>query len=52
MSWKPYGYARVPVASAAHANNLETQRRLLADCGRSCMVWAAGPHGTGAGCVV
>ena len=27
-----YGYARVSVASDADANNLETQRRVLADC--------------------
>ena len=32
MSWKPYGYARVSVASDADANNLENQRRALADC--------------------
>ena len=27
-----FGYARVSVASDADANNLETQRRVLADC--------------------
>ena len=32
MSWKPYGYARVPVASDADAKNLETQHPVLADC--------------------
>ena len=32
MSWKPYGYARVPVASDADVNNLETQHPVLADC--------------------
>ena len=32
MSGKPYGYARVSVASDADANNLENQRRVLADC--------------------
>ena len=52
MSGKLFGYARVSVASDADANNFETQRRLLADYGRSSMVWAAGPHGTGPGCVV
>ena len=32
MSGRLFGYARVSVASDADANNLETQRRLLADC--------------------
>ena len=32
MSGKMFGYARVSVASDADANNLETQRRVLADC--------------------
>ena len=32
MSGKLFGYARVSVASDADANNLETQRRMLADC--------------------
>ena len=32
MSGKLHGYARVSVASDADANNLETQRRVLADC--------------------
>ena len=32
MSGRLYGYARVSVASDADANNLETQRRVLADC--------------------
>ena len=32
MSGKPFGYARVSVASDADANNLENQRRVLADC--------------------
>ena len=32
MCWKPYGYARVSVASDAYANNLSTQRRAPADC--------------------
>ena len=32
MSGRLFGYARVSVASDAGANNLETQRRLLADC--------------------
>ena len=32
MSGKLYGYACVSVASDADANNLETQRRVLADC--------------------
>ena len=31
MSWKPYGDARVSVASDADANNLENQRCVLAD---------------------
>ena len=31
MSGKLFGYARVPVASDTDANNLETQRRVLAD---------------------
>ena len=32
MSGNLFGYARVPVASDAYANNLEIQRRVLADC--------------------
>ena len=32
MIGKPYGDARVRVASDADANNLENQRRALADC--------------------
>ena len=32
MNGRLYGYARVSVASDADANNLETQRRVLADC--------------------
>ena len=32
MSGRLFGYARVSVASDADANNLENQRRLLADC--------------------
>ena len=32
MSGRPYGYVRVSVASDADANNLENQRRVLADC--------------------
>ena len=32
MSGKPFGYARVSEASDTDANNLETQRRVLADC--------------------
>ena len=32
MSGKLFGYARVSVASDADANNLENQRRVLADC--------------------
>ena len=32
MSGRLFGYARVSVASDADANNLETQRRVLADC--------------------
>ena len=32
MSGKLFGYARVSVASDADANNLETRRRVLADC--------------------
>ena len=32
MSGRLYGYARVSMASDADANNLETQRRVLADC--------------------
>ena len=31
MSGRLYGYARVPVAGDADVNNLETQRRVLAD---------------------
>ena len=34
MSGKLFGYARVSVASNADANNLSTQRRVLADCER------------------
>ena len=30
--WRAYGYARMSVASDAYANNLESQRRVLADC--------------------
>ena len=32
MNGRLFGYARVSVASDADANNLETQRRVLADC--------------------
>ena len=32
MNGRLFGYARVSVASDADANNLENQRRLLADC--------------------
>ena len=32
MSGRLFGYVRVSVASDADANNLETQRRVLADC--------------------
>ena len=32
MSGRLHGYARVSVASEADANNLENQRRVLADC--------------------
>ena len=32
MSGKLHGYAGVPVASDADANNLENQHRVLADC--------------------
>ena len=32
MNGKLFGYARVSVASDADANNLETQRGVLADC--------------------
>ena len=32
MSRKLFRYARVSVASDADANNLENQRRVLADC--------------------
>ena len=32
MRGRLFGYARVSVASDAGANNLETQRLLLADC--------------------
>ena len=32
MSGKLFGYARVSVASDADSNNLENQRRVLADC--------------------
>ena len=32
MSGRLYGYARLSVASDAGVNNLETQRRVLADC--------------------
>ena len=32
MCGKLFGYARVSVASDADANNLENQRRVLADC--------------------
>ena len=32
VCWKPYGHARVSVVSGADANNLENQRRVLADC--------------------
>ena len=34
MSGRLYGHARVSVASDAEANNLSTQRRVLADCGQ------------------
>ena len=50
MSGKLFGYARVSVASDAYANNLETQCRVLADCGQVFEdVSAAGPLGTGRG---
>ena len=32
MCGKLFGYARVSVATDAYANNLENQRRVLADC--------------------
>ena len=32
MSGRLFGYARVPVASDADANNRDTQRRMLAGC--------------------
>ena len=32
MSGRLYGYARVSVANDADANNLSTQRRVLAEC--------------------
>ena len=32
MSGRLFGYARVSIASDADANNLETQRWVLADC--------------------
>ena len=32
MSGKLFGYARVSVARGVDANNLETRRRVLADC--------------------
>ena len=32
MSGRLFGYVRVSVASDADANNLENQRRVLADC--------------------
>ena len=32
MSGRLYGYARVSLPSDADANNVETQRRVLADC--------------------
>ena len=34
MSGRLFGYARVPVAREADANNPETQRQALADCER------------------
>ncbi len=37
-----YVYARVSVVSDADANNLRTQRRVLADCGRSSKTSAVG----------
>ena len=49
MSEKLFGYTRVSVASDADANNLENQRRVLADCDRSSRTLAAGPPGTGRG---
>ena len=50
MSGKLHGYARVPVSSDAYANNLETQCRVLADCGQVFLrTLAAGPLGTGPG---
>ena len=48
-SWKPYGDARVSVASDADANNSETQRPALADRERSSRTGAAGPLGTDRG---
>ena len=49
MSGKLFGYARVSVASDADANNLENQRRVLADCEQVFEDVGAGPLGTGRG---
>ena len=49
MNGKPYGYARVSVASDADANNLENQRRVLADCEQIFEDVGTGPPGTGWG---
>ncbi len=47
MSGRLFGYVRVSVASDADANNLENQRRVLADCEQVVRMCAAGPLGTG-----
>ena len=49
MNGRPYGYARVSVASDADANNLENQRRVLADCEQIFEDVGTGPPGTGWG---
>ena len=47
MSGRLFGYSRVLVASDADANNLETHRRVLADCEQDFEDVGAGPLGTG-----
>ena len=44
MSGRLHGYARVSAASDADANNLETRRRVLADC-EQVFEGGAGPPG-------
>ena len=49
MNGRLFGYTRVSVSNDAGANNLENQRRMLADCEQVFEDMARGPSGTGRG---